>query len=78
MSNPTKQLRNLLVRGITPVSGTVSSVRDNTILVTTDLGTREVPVTGDTSYREGDKVRLINGVVVGRIRDTSTLPVYYV
>ena len=78
MTNPIKQLRKLIATSTSPVSGTVSSVKSGTMYVVTDKGPVEVPIAGSTFYKDGDRVRIINGVVVGKIRDVSDLPVYRV
>jgi len=78
MSNPFDMLKKVLVDKTQSSIGTVSLDKGSVVLIATSLGLTEVPKSGVKSYTSGDSVRIFNGVVVGKVKDDTGLPVYYV
>jgi hypothetical protein len=78
MSNPGNQLREVVAptKGINR-EGVIESVTGSTVVVRTSKGRKEMTLTGATTYRAGDRVRLSGDVVVGKL-SSATVPTYYV
>ena len=78
MSSIIKDLRRLVSKGGSPKSGVVVSVGSGTVQVKTESGIVSAVYTGVLQYREADVVRIVDGVVVGKIKRVSELPEYHV
>lgn len=65
-------------RSSTPTTGVVKAVNSSTVVVSTSKGPIEAATAGPVTYRKGDRVRLSDGVVIGRVSNSLGLPVYYV
>jgi hypothetical protein len=61
-----------------PRNGKVVAVSDTTMSLATKSGVLVVPRDQISAYNIGDTVRVVNGMVVGKVRDVSSLPVYEV
>jgi hypothetical protein len=61
-----------------PRNGKVVAVSNTTMSLATKLGVLVVPRDQISAYNVGDTVKVVNGVVVGKVRDVSSLPVYEV
>ncbi len=59
-------------------SGRVVGATETTISVATRTGVVVVPKDSMNLYAVGDEVKVANGTVVGKVRGTDSLPVYYV
>lgn len=59
-------------------SGKVVASTETTLSVATRAGVIVVPRERTTLYTVGDEVRVANGMISGKVKDTASLPVYYV
>lgn len=53
--------------------GRVVAVADDGLLIATATGAKKAVSTGSTSYQIGDRVRIVNGIAIGRQRQASTI-----
>lgn len=60
------------------ISGSVVAVTNAGLKISTSMGIIETQGVGAQVYKAGDKVKLENGIVVGKMRSDASRPVYYV
>lgn len=78
MSDPLAGLRDL-INSKTPASvGTVVKDNGSVVLISTPKGVTEMPKTSASTFAKGTNVRVFNGVVVGKVKDDTDLPHYFV
>jgi hypothetical protein len=79
MAHPIDQLRALLLKPALVGSGTVIEVlRNNVYRVRMPSGSLEAVAAGNAAYLQGEEVLVSNGVIQGRVKNASTIPVYEV
>lgn len=78
MSNPLTGLRDLINSKAPASIGTVVQDKGTVVLVSTATGVKEAPKVSSSSFTKGDSVRMFDGVVVGKVKDDSELPQYFV
>lgn len=59
-------------------SGKVVASTETTLSVATRAGVVVVPRERVSLYAVGDEVRVANGMIAGKVKDTASLPVYHV
>jgi hypothetical protein len=78
--NPLLELRRLLAsKPALQTSGTVIELLRNSMYrVRTASGSIEATASGNAAYASGDEVLILNGVIQGRVKNASAIPVYQV
>lgn len=77
--NPLLELRKLLLRPALVASGPVIEVlRNNVYRVRTPSGSLEAAATGNAAYLLNEEVLVSNGIITGRVKAASAIPVYEV
>ncbi len=59
-------------------AGKVVAATETTLSVATRAGVVVVPRERVSLYSVGDEVRVANGMISGKVKDTASLPVHYV
>lgn len=59
-------------------TGRVVAATETTLSVATRTGVVLVPKNRNDLYSVGDEVKVSNGAIAGKIKDTSSLPIYHV
>jgi hypothetical protein len=77
MSSVADKLRGIVSEPVDLISGKVQSVVGNTAYISTPKGVITAATQG-VQYAAGTEVRVKSGVVRGRIKKASSLPVYRV
>lgn len=78
MSNPLENLRRALVGKKKPVSGEVIAVSGAVATVRTQRGVVQAAVGAGILLQAGDRVKLQDDAVLGKIKNESELPVHIV
>ena len=79
MQHPILQLQALLTSRKPPVTGRVVRTNGTEVSVATDKGVVISKRDGDgTDYKAGDRVALRDGQLIGRLRDESDIPVFFI
>jgi len=76
--NPALMLRRLLAGPSTQMTGTVVSVSGQAIQVRTAQGVIDARSVDATTYRADDEVLIRDGIVRGKVKSISSVPIYYV
>lgn len=73
-------IKNIVRAMATPPmnTGRVIASSETELSVATAFGVMVVPKDKMSLYAVGDEVKIANGAITGKIRDTSSLPVYEV
>jgi hypothetical protein len=77
MSRTVSKLKKLLSAGPAATTGTMVYSAGARASVSTSSGIVSA-ATQNIYYKNGDKVRILNGVVVGKLPDENTLDMYFV
>jgi hypothetical protein len=78
MSNPIEDLRRALVGRKKPISGEVIAVAGSVATVRTQRGVVQAAVGSGILLQTGDRVKLQDDAVLGKIKSESELPVHIV
>lgn len=76
--NPAIELLKRLGQRPANIVGTVVAVEGQAVKVRTSRGLVDARSVDATTYRPGDEVLLRDGIVQGRIKQASEVPVYFV
>ena len=79
MAKEVEKIGELLKKWVlTPTNGVVQSVTGNKMIVSTSRGSITGTRAGTDTYRVGDRVSLLEGVVTGKLISGTTTNVYLV
>ena len=78
MSNPIEDLRRALVGRTKPISGEVIAVAGAIATVRTKRGVVQAAIGAGILLQAGDRVKLQDDAVLGRLKKESELPVHIV
>ncbi len=78
MGNPLQDLRKALIGRGKPISGEVISVASNVATVRTNRGVVQASIGTGILLQAGDRVKLQDDAVLGRLKSESELPVHIV